>query len=203
MKKFLKAKAQQELNKELEKAICDSDLDDVACLIARGCDVNFRDEKGMTPLLHAAFKDPSVLVHTQDFAVEDHQKIIKLLVENGADVNAQKEVDICTPKEDEDLGKTALMFFAIRKENVLVEFLLKHGAKVLIRDDKGKTAKDYAWLHYKSETNASYTLTLEHLKEAEKALGSKFNPLPETKVAVAENDSKVVDIKKCIGSFKI
>jgi ankyrin repeat protein len=67
-------------------------------------------------------------------------KIAELLIRHGADVNVR------TPKNH--LGQTndwTPIFYAVyRKRADLVAVLLKHGAKVALRDVQGKSPLDWA-----------------------------------------------------------
>ena len=67
--------ANNELNKKLLEAIKKNDLQLVQKLIKSGADINFKDEKGLTPLHYAA--------------VSGNIDLVKYLVENGADVCAK------------------------------------------------------------------------------------------------------------------
>ena len=69
-------------------------------------------------------------------AAENGQlKMIKLLIDSGADVNLQ-----------DGSGKTALMYAIERKQRASVEALLEAGASKSIKDGSGKSAYDYARL---------------------------------------------------------
>lgn len=89
----------------------------VHTLIARGADVNAKDDGGATALMLAAGRDdPSFL---------------EPLLQAGADVNAQ-----------DSLGRSALMVAAesFRNEIVKVRILLDAHADVTLRDGEGRTA---------------------------------------------------------------
>jgi hypothetical protein len=91
----------------------------VQTLLARGADVNARDDGGATPLMLAATRDEPVF--------------LKPLLDAGADVNAQ-----------DTLGRTALMVAAesFRNEIEKVQILLDAHANVLVRDADGRTAAE-------------------------------------------------------------
>ena len=109
-------------------AISDNDLEEVKLLINAGVDINATNDHGVTPLLFAVVYNA------------ESGDMVKLLLENGADVNAQSVSD----------GYTALMHAVklvdFRQENraKIVEMLLKAGADVNIQNKRGKTALDFA-----------------------------------------------------------
>ena len=88
-------------------------------LLARGADVNSRNEGGVTSLSIAAFNG-------------DERLVAKLLA-YGADINTKDNV-----------GNTALSFAAYQMHEEIVEKLLKHGAHSDVRDDRGETALSLA-----------------------------------------------------------
>lgn len=83
-------------------------------VIAQGANVNARDH-GQTPLMRAA--------------QNGHIRVMEVLLEHGADVNAQ-----------DDDGRTALMIAAGASDPVMVRLLLDRGAKLDIKDHDGFTA---------------------------------------------------------------
>lgn len=66
-----------------------------------------------------------------------HLLTFKLLLENGADVNAQEDVD----------EKTVLHQASVLESVKIVEYLLSQRADINLRDDLGKTPVQYAALH--------------------------------------------------------
>lgn len=103
------------------------DMRDIAHLkkaLARGADVNAKDEQGDTPLISCA--------HDAYFG-NQKIKIAETLIAHGAAVN--------TPNRD---GQTALMIAALNDWPELINLLLKNGAKIEARDNDGKTALLYA-----------------------------------------------------------
>ena len=128
--------------------------------ISKGADVNAVDIEGMTPLLHAVSPEMAELLISKgaDAKVKDQEgitavmqaianginndqseasieKTVTLLVSNGSDINGQNSD-----------GMTVLVALAaypkVTKE--FIEFLISKGASTKIRDNKGKTALDYA-----------------------------------------------------------
>ena len=87
-------------------------------------DVNARDdsEDGWTPLLCA-----SAVRHIKDGSV------LRLLLEHGADINAQSES-----------GRTALHWGSINGAVEVVRLLLEYGADVEPKANDGKAALEYA-----------------------------------------------------------
>ncbi len=99
----------KELNQKLFLAVSQRRVDEVATLIALGADVNSQDESKW-PLLHRSHND----------------QITKMLVEAGADVNVQNPY-----------GRAVLHNPYNSPE--MISYLIEHGAKVDIRDNKGLT----------------------------------------------------------------
>lgn len=95
----------------------------VELLITDGANINVEDENGWTPLRHATRKYRNV----------NDVEIIKILIENGADVNAKNDKD----------GWTPLIWAAKEGDYDLVKLLIAKGADVNAKDDKEKTAFDY------------------------------------------------------------
>jgi ankyrin repeat protein len=112
----------------LVSAILCENLGDVVGLICEGADVDFANERGMTPLLYAA-------------CCGNHN-IVKAILEAGAETGAV----------DADMGWNAL-FFAIDEPNneQIVELLLEHGCNPDARDKEGCTL--LSWASYDGSTN--------------------------------------------------
>jgi ankyrin repeat protein len=103
-------------------AIAPKNTGTLRALIKLGADVNLRDERGCTPLMHAVgeyyCKTPT----------------LNALLEAGADINAR-----------DDRGRTVLMWAARRGTNASVlSKLIKAGADVSARDNTGLTALMWA-----------------------------------------------------------
>lgn len=95
---------------DLFKSAIDCDIEKAKSLISAGADVNARGERGMTPLMMACNRgyDGCPL------------EMVKLLVENGADLDAKIPDD----------GTTALMLAAHFGELEKVKYLVSKGAKI-------------------------------------------------------------------------
>jgi cytohesin len=124
--------------------------------LAAGTDVNAKgDVVGWTPLAWVAY--------------EGHKEIVELLIENGADVNANDDIG-GTPlyraarkghKEIAELliaagtdvnaknsvGQTPLQFAAGYGHKEIVELLIDNGADLDVKDDDGRTPLDQAKRH--------------------------------------------------------
>ncbi len=83
------------------------DIEKVKELIAKGYNVNTRDDVNWTPLHRAIFSG--------------HKEIAKLLIANGADVNAKNNI-----------GVVPIMLAVIRDYNDIVELLIKNGVEETI-----------------------------------------------------------------------
>lgn len=133
----------------LIKAVSKGDTAAVRALLARGADVQVRDERGRTALMYAAENGDAstaqaLLTNGADGNARDWQDWTALLyaAENGdmatvqtllahrAHVNAKAEAS----------GWTALMSAGIRGHTAVVQALLTHGAEANARDKEGQTA---------------------------------------------------------------
>lgn len=98
-------------------AIYKKDINAVKQLLAKGIDVNIRQETtGSTPLIVAC-------------SIDGTYEIVEFLISKGADVNIVSSYD----------GRTALMW-AVKESQKTVELLLAKGAKVNIKGVDGMTA---------------------------------------------------------------
>ena len=88
------------VNRGLIDAAKTGNIRTVKWLLVIGTDVNAKDDRGVTPLIYAAFNG--------------HKEIAELLIANGADVNAKDK-----------RGKTPLDW----AKNELADLLRKHGGK--------------------------------------------------------------------------
>ncbi len=82
-------------------------------------------------------------------AIEDHSPLYntKALVERGAKPDAQ-----------DDEGVTALMLASVKDERAM-EYLIAQGARLDIRDQRGRTAADHAKERYPLSTHRQELLT--------------------------------------------
>ena len=87
--------------------------------IKRGCDLNIRDKNKNTPLIEAS--------------IIGNPEIVKLLVDNGADVNSQN-----------NLGQTALYLVVKGQYTDLVKLLLEKGAAYTIATESNEYPIDVA-----------------------------------------------------------
>lgn len=101
----------KELDKKLLDAINENNFEEVVKLITAGANVNAADEFGYTALMYAAeFKE---------------KEIAKLLVEQGADVNAVN-------KQGTSVYEIFIHLYG--KNSGIVEFLVQHGAKTNVHN---------------------------------------------------------------------
>ncbi|MDQ7823861.1 MAG: ankyrin repeat domain-containing protein [Candidatus Eremiobacteraeota bacterium] len=107
----------------LHFAVKDGNFEMAKLLIARGADVNGKDERGSTPLFWARPKHPSVLFHG----------VMQLLISRGAEINAVN-----------DAGYTPLHCAVLEGDTDIVKLLLYWGADGSIKDKRGNTPLMYA-----------------------------------------------------------
>ena len=100
----------------LRKAAQDGDIQAVNDLLAKGANVNAKDDKGRTALLWVA-------------PARDNPEMAKLLIAKGADCNAK----------DND-GETALMIAASQSNPGILTALIEAGAEVNAQNNAGGTA---------------------------------------------------------------
>ncbi|CAM9837068.1 unnamed protein product [Discosporangium mesarthrocarpum] len=135
---------------DIQVAVMVGDLADVKKYIAKGGDLEIRDEDGATPLFHAAFWT--------------HDEIAKALLQGGARVNAQRN-DGFTPlhvaarnnqprmtkilvqggadlKAKEDFGDTPLHWAYRSRADECIKILLEQGADTHVRNAEGKTPRE-------------------------------------------------------------
>jgi len=103
----------------------------VKYLIGKGAEVNARGG-GVTPLL-AAFAGP----HSPSWTPGDREKTIYVLLENGADINAQEESLM-------KAGWTPLMYAVMEGDAALVRVLLSKGARLDLQNRDNETALSLA-----------------------------------------------------------
>lgn len=100
-------------------AACEGRVDDLRFHVARGADLNARDENGFTPLHWAVYRN--------------HQPMIRYLIEQGADVDAR------------DRGHaTPLVIASAQGHVVAFKVLLDHGASIEATTKSGFTAVEFA-----------------------------------------------------------
>ncbi len=107
-----------DINRDLAAAVSSNNVDDVIRLIKQGADVNWKSTS----------KELSILIHASRNSWNSNDpRIVKLLLENGADVNDQQNV----------LAWTAL-FIATKGRNLeVIKLLIDKGADVNAKDREG------------------------------------------------------------------
>jgi ankyrin repeat protein len=155
----------QQADAALRKAAQDGDLPTVKDLLAKGANVNAKDESGQTALLWVA-------------PARDNPEMVKLLIAKGADVNAKDNegttalmiaasqsnpgilAELLLAGADinaqNNAGGTALMAAAFRANLDELKILLAKNADLKLKDKQGRTALDVAKDgagNYKDETN--------------------------------------------------
>ena len=111
------------------------DIAGMEALLGAGADVDVRDGRGWTALMHAVDKGYVVLVD--------------ILIKAGADV------DMRDPR-----GATAMFMAAVHGHTEIMEMLVEVGADVTVKGPRGKTAVDIAKQRLGSEAEAMELLNL-------------------------------------------
>lgn len=150
----------------LAQCVREGDVESVKLFIASGFPPDVRDKAGVPLLcLAARFK---------------HRNVVELLLECGADINAQSDDRGYSPlmdsaqQGDEGLlsyllergsnpdlqskdGQTALVLAVGRSDASIVSMLLAHGASPDISDKLGLTARTYAKLFHNPQIDAAFS----------------------------------------------
>ncbi|MBL7016002.1 MAG: ankyrin repeat domain-containing protein [Kiritimatiellales bacterium] len=106
-------------NSALMAAAFNGQVESMKVLIDAGADVNLRINQGVTPLMAACGPYPAA---------------VRLLLENGAEVNATDEIE----------SFTALMYAAVEGLSPIVDILLEYGADPAMVDVDNDTAGNFA-----------------------------------------------------------
>ena len=146
------------------------DSEVIKVLLAKGADPKLTTKFGMTPVMAAAGlgtkeEDTTGRKKTEAQAVAS----IQLCLDAGADVNA---ID--------NQGDTALHGAAQKGDDQVVQFLVDHGAKLDIKDKKGRTPLDAAM---GLMGNGGFDGSRRDVHETTAALLRKLMAVPEAKAA--------------------
>ena len=119
------------------------EYDKVKSMLDDGVSADCHSDNGVTALITAA--------------INNHTKVMLLLLNRKANVNAQTRN-----------GLTALHRAAWRGSINAIKILLHHGAKINIEDNKGRTAIDWAGNYHKEDAE---NLLKEHKKTLLESIG--------------------------------
>lgn len=114
-------------------------------LLDGGADVNSRSRVGITALHHAAVvqcrrgwrQKPEEMCIKEEMA---HETMVKLLIDRGADVNADVRHTVQRPSHEVLLKTTPLVAAAGEMNWHIVNILVKHGADIDAKNGYGETA---------------------------------------------------------------
>jgi ankyrin repeat protein len=116
----------------LLRAALSGDTTTMRLLVQRGADPNLATLAGTTPLMAAAGVNWAV-GQTYTESPQASLDAVSLCLELGADVNAANS-----------MGLTALLGAVNRGRNDIIELLVKHGARLDIKDKEGRTPLRWA-----------------------------------------------------------
>lgn len=125
------------MNKEWENATKQGDLEAVRLLLAKGADINSRDQHGQTAIMNAAHRG--------------QVELVSLLIEYGADLNVTAKYNL-----------SALMLSLIGRHPAVARLLIEAGADVTIRS----SGLFYSALHLAENAGFSEIVALLKQKSA-------------------------------------
>jgi len=134
-------------------------VDIAKILIKHRADVKAKDKDGCTPIITASMVSSAAFTHDQaekQKRFDDAAKVVKLLIDKGADVNVK----------DAYVGATALMHASMIGAIPVAKILIAKGADIKAKDKFGNTALDYA-------KKAKQTEMVKFLEEKMAASGSR------------------------------
>jgi len=114
------------------RAALSGDVTTMRLLLEHGADPNIPTNSNTTALMAAAGVN-WVVGQTYTESKESLMEAVKLCIEKGGDVNAKNI-----------MGITAVIGAANRGSDDILEFLVKQGAKLDVKDNEGRTPKDWA-----------------------------------------------------------
>lgn len=163
---------------------------EVACLLLEGADLSLSDNDQLR-LLFDRDVNVRVLLHSKaNLSVRDgdqtalqialpteNEAIIRLLLENGADIS-----------EKGNRGRAALHFAALRGDEAIVKLLLEYGARIPEKDDNGQAALHIA---VSKESEAITRLLLENGANISEVDNDRHTALH---IAVSEGGEEIVKL---------
>jgi ankyrin repeat protein len=114
------------------RAALSGDVTTMRLLLEHGADPNIPTNSNTTALMAAAGVN-WVVGQTYTESKESLMEAVKLCIEKGGDVNAKNA-----------MGITAVIGTANRGSDEILEFLVKQGAKLDVKDNEGRTPTDWA-----------------------------------------------------------
>jgi ankyrin repeat protein len=141
----------------------------VEFLIENGADVNMEDERGNTPLITLGTRlggDPNKIL-----------RIARLLIDNGADVNATNN----------GLYTSLHLSSIVSEDSRLAKLLIENDADIRVRDGNGFTPYDWA-----CECDREETMNLLLQQYPQKGLEFKQSPFNENRKHIETGDMAMV-----------
>lgn len=173
-------KISEEMENPLRAAILLKDEKAVKLLLDAGALVNsIAKYDGKSPLMFAVSADIND-VASLDFEEMASLPIVKLLLDNGADINAQQDFG-----SSQYTGSTALMIAVKTAQPKIVEYLLQRGARTDIKNKQNKTVFDMRGMYRRSNLGKEWLMQKKAIEEQIQDMLKLYKQRPEVKEVIA------------------
>ncbi len=164
------------LAESLIKAVTLNNYDETINLIKLGADLSYKNERSLTALHVASFRNNLV--------------IVEKLLEHGADINVQDK-----------FGATPLITATIEGHTEVVKYLIKSNADIFIKDTKGRTALKIALeIEYSNYDDNRSDICIELISACDTTQWEEYYDEAEYALIRASEAGNVDVVKKLINA---